>query len=162
MTKKIGITGHQRLDDPSVWNWAKSILSKELDSLEPPLIGVSSLAIGADQIFATMVLQHGGQIHAIIPFEGYERTFSSKDLIGYRSVLNKASVVEVMQTNGSDEDKFLAAGMQIVDISDLIIAIWDGKHAKGKGGTADIVAYAIQTNTKIIHINPLDYTVTEK
>jgi len=162
MTKRVGITGHQRLNDPSAWSWVKSAITNELDALEPPLIGISSLAIGADQVFATMMVQRGGQLHVVIPFEGYERTFSSQDLDAYHRTLSKASVIEIMQTNGTEEDRFLAAGMRIVDLADLIVAVWDGKPAMGKGGTADIVAYAIQINTKIIHINPVDHTVTEK
>ena len=162
MTKKVGISGHQRLHDPSAWSWVKSAMSNELDALEPPLTGISSLAIGADQVFAKMVVQRGGQIHAIIPFEGYERTFSSEDLEAYHRALSKASIIEVMQTDGSDEDKFLAAGMRIVDLAELIVAVWDGKPAKGVGGTADVVAYAINKHTTIIHINPADHTVKKK
>ena len=45
---------------------------------------------------------------------------------------------------------------------DLIFAVWTGKPAKGKGGTADIVAYAIDKKIPVVHINPLERTVTRK
>ena len=46
-----------------------------------PLIGVTSLAIGADQLFADAVLQLGGELEAVIPFAEYDRTFdNSSDL----------------------------------------------------------------------------------
>lgn len=159
---KVGITGHQRLHDPSPWRWVQAAFNNELDALEPPVIAVSSLAIGADQLFASMVAGRGGQIHAVIPFQGYDRTFSPQDVDAYRLILAEATSLEIMQTDGTDEDKHLAAGKRIVDLADLIIAVWDGKPAKGKGGTADIVAYAIQTGTRLIHVNPLDHSITKR
>lgn len=162
MKMKVGITGHQRLDDPNAWGWVKSTLNHELDALEPPIIAVSSLAIGADQLFASIALHRGGQIHAVIPFQGYERTFGPQDLDAYHRILSKAAVVEILQTDRTDEDNYLAAGKRIVELADLIIAVWDGKPAKGKGGTADIVSYAIQKGIMLIHINPVDHSVTNR
>ena len=159
---KVGITGHQRLDDPSTWSWVESTLNNELDALLTPVIAVSSLAIGADQLFASTVVHRGGKIHTVIPFQGYERTFVPRDLDSYRRILSKATVVEIMETEGTDEDKYLAAGKRIVELADLMIAVWDGKPAKGKGGTADVVAYAIQRGIRVIHINTMNQTVTER
>lgn len=159
---KVGITGHQRLDDPSAWGWVKSTLNNELDALEAPVIAVSSLAIGADQLFASIVVHRGGQIHAVIPFQGYERTFRPQDLDAYRRILSKATVVEIMQTDGTAEDKYLAAGKRIVELAELLIAVWDGMPAKGMGGTADVVTYAIHRGTRLIHINPVDHSVTKR
>jgi len=162
MRMKVGITGHQRLDDPSTWSWVESTLNNELDALLTPVIAVSSLAIGADQLFASTVVHRGGKIHTVIPFQGYERTFVPRDLDSYRRILSKATVVEIMETEGTDEDKYLAAGKRIVELADLMIAVWDGKPAKGKGGTADVVAYAIQRGIRVIHINTMNQTVTER
>lgn len=156
---QVGITGHQRLDDPSAWGWVQAALSNEMDALVPPLIAISSLAIGADQLFASIVLQRGGQLHVVLPFPEYERTFDPQDVDTYWRTLSKASSVEILQTDGTDEDKYLAAGKRIVELADLMIAIWDGKVAKGKGGTADIVAHAIQRGTQLIHINPVDQSI---
>jgi len=65
-----------------------------------------------------------------------------------------------MQTKGDDEEAFLAAGKRVVDLSDIVIAVRDGEPAKGKGGTADSVAYALSTGAPVIHLNPLRETVT--
>lgn len=156
----VGITGHQKLADPTAWAWIESAINNELDRREPPLTAVSSLAAGADQLFASTVLNRGGQIHAVIPFAEYERTFSPQDLQTYRRLLSKALAVEVLKTRGTDEDAYLAAGKRVVESADLMIAVWDGLPAKGKGGTADIVAYAIEKHIRLVHINPLDRTVT--
>jgi hypothetical protein len=74
--------------------------------------------------------------------------------------LAKASSVEILQTLGTAEDKYLASGKRIVEFADLLIAIWDGKPVKGKGGTTDTVAYALQRGIQLIHINSLDYSRT--
>jgi tetratricopeptide (TPR) repeat protein len=123
---------------------------------------VSSLAIGADQLFASLVAQRGGQIHAVIPFDGYERTFSPHNVDAYHYILSKADLVEVLQTSGTDEDAYLAAGKRVVELSDILIAVWNGQPAKGKGGTADIVAYARDNGVPLVHLNPVDRTITRK
>jgi hypothetical protein len=161
MTTRVGVTGHQRLEKPSAWAWVESALARALDTLKPPLVAISSLAIGADQLFASLVLSRGGEFQAIIPFTGYERTFSGEDVETYRRLLSKARAVEYLTTEGTDEDKYLAAGKRIVELAEVMIAVWDGKPAKGKGGTADIVAYAIHMGVRLIHKNPLDHTITD-
>jgi hypothetical protein len=62
----VGITGHQRLDDGEAWTWVANTIREELAKLAPPIVGLTSLAIGADQLFARCVLETGGSIHAII------------------------------------------------------------------------------------------------
>jgi hypothetical protein len=158
---KIGIAGHQRLENPSAWGWVQSVLSHELDALVPPLVALCSLAIGADQLFASMVAQRDGHLHAVLPFPEYERTFGPQDVDAYRRILSRATSVEVLHTHGADEDKYLAAGKRIVELADLMIAIWDGKPAKGKGGTADIVAYALRRGSQLISINPVERSIAK-
>lgn len=105
-------------------------------------------------------MRRGGQIHAVIPFLGYERAFAPQDVNEYRQILSKASSVEVLKTPGTDEEAFLAAGRRVVELAELMIAVWNGKPVKGKGGTADIVAYSIGRGIQLIHINPVDRTIT--
>lgn len=155
---RIGITGHQKLDDPKLWDWVLMVLRDELLNIQPPLVGVTSLAIGADQLFARLVLSMGGTIQAILPYADIERSFLPEDLNAYRELVKQATVM-VLNVPGSDEDAYFAAGQKVVDLSDMLFAVWDGKPARGKGGTADIVAYATQRGVKVIHINPILYTV---
>ena len=159
---KIGITGHQKLDNATAWNWVEDVTCQELDMIKRPIIAISSLAIGADQLFASLVMDRGGQLHAVIPFDGYERTFSPLHVETYHRILSKAISVEVLRTKGTDEDAYLAAGKRIVELADMMFAVWNGSAAKGKGGTADIVAYATEKKIPLIHINPVDRTITRK
>lgn len=154
----VGITGHQRLDDPKAWAWVASVMRDELAKLAPPLIAVTSLAVGADQLLARQVLERGGMIHAVLPFADIERSFSPDHVPAYRE-LARQSAVEVLDTPGTDEDAYLAAGRRVVELSDILLAVWNGKPAKGKGGTADVVAYAIRRGVPLIHIDPISRTV---
>jgi hypothetical protein len=156
----VGITGHQRLSDPKLWVWVESVMRRELERLSPPIVGVTSLAIGADQLLARLILEVGGKIHVVLPFEDIERTFSPEDLPAYHSLL-KSAKVEILNTHGTDEDRYLAAGQRVVELSELMLAVWNGKPAKGKGGTADVVAFAILRGVPVIHINPISRTVRQ-
>jgi hypothetical protein len=158
---RIGITGHRRLDPPGAWAWVEAAMAKTLDDCNNDLVAVTSLAIGADQLFAALVLRRGGAVHAVIPFADYERTFSAEDLDAYRRLL-AASTVEILDTPGTDEDAYLAAGQRVVALSDLLIAVWNGEAARGKGGTGDIVGYAVGRGVQTIHIHPTERTVIRK
>jgi hypothetical protein len=155
---RVGITGHQRLEDPGAWSWVAGAMRDALDAVAPPLVGVTSLAIGADQLFARLVLERGGTIHAVLPFADIERSFSTTDVPAYRELARQATV-EALDTPGTDEDAYLAAGKRVVELADLVVAVWDGGPAKGKGGTADVVAYAIGRGVPLVRIDPVSRTV---
>lgn len=157
----IGITGHQRLEDPAAWSWVEEVVGRELDGAAVPVVVVSSLAVGADQLAARLGIARGAAVHAVLPFAGIERTFAAEDLQAYLRLVSQASV-EVLQPSGTDEDAYLAAGRRVVELSDAMIAVWDAKPAKGKGGTADIVAYAIASSVPVVHINPVERTVSRR
>lgn len=157
---RVGITGHQLLKDPQGWDWVKAEISGLLAGLPEPLIGVTSLAIGADTLFAELVLQRNGQLKAVIPFPEYERKFDGHDRDKYRRLLEEASRVTVLQKRRSDEESYLEAGMMVVDLAELLLAVWDGEPARGLGGTGDIVEYAMQKRKDVIHLNPIKRSVT--
>src|SRR5262245_12360298 len=88
----VGITGHQMPENFNAWRWAEEVMGAELGRLPPPLIGVTSLAIGADQLLAELVLRRGGRIHAVLPFADIERTFEPAILPAFRRLITVASV----------------------------------------------------------------------
>lgn len=160
---KIGISGHQKLNDESVWHWVKVEFDKLLENFSSDLTGVSSLAIGADQLFADAVLKNNGKLNVIVPFDGYELKFErGKDRENYYRLLNKAALVDVLEKEDSEEAGYFAAGKKVVDTSDLLIAVWDGEPAAGLGGTGDVVEYALKHKKKVFHINPVTKKTIEK
>ncbi len=158
---KVGITGHQRLEDASGWDWVKMEMDNFLAKLRRPLVGITCLAEGADSLFAELVLQHGGSLEAVVPFPEYELLLPAHQRNRYRALLDAASVITVLEKRRSKQESYFAAGKKVVDATDLLLAVWDGKPAKGLGGTADIVKYARQELKPVIHVDPIRRSVTD-
>ena len=159
----IGISGHQRLQNPDSWEWVRRELENTLASFAQPIVGITSLAIGADTLFARMVLELGGSLKVVVPFAGYEEKFEEDQAKQeYWDLLNQATSVEVLQKKGTDEEAYYAAGKRVADLSKLVILVWNGKPAAGLGGTADIAGYARQCQKATIHLNPETREVTSE
>jgi hypothetical protein len=152
---RVGITGHQKLGDGSAEQSVKQALQRVISQFEKPLIAVTSLAAGADQLFTRVMLNCGASVDAVIPFEGYERTFTTPARDEYFALLSSATTVTVLPRAGDDEECFFEAGKVVVCRSDILVAVWDGKPARGLGGTADIVRFARdERHVEIKWINP--------
>ena len=160
---KIGITGHQRLASPDQWRWVQSELERVIASVaRPDDTAFSSLAIGADQRFAELVLSRGLRLHVVIPCDCYEETFmDAPEKARYRDLLARAESKTVLPFTKPSEDAFLAAGRYIVESVDALLAVWNGRPAAGKGGTGDVVAHAFELGRRVIHLNPEIYTTVE-
>jgi hypothetical protein len=151
----VGITGHQKLEEKDCWLWVGFAVRTALAEIPRPLVGVSSLAIGTDQLFAELVLKSGGSLEVVVPFPDYWQAFTPGQMRSqYQALLNRATRVDVLPARGSREESYLAAGQLVVERSDLMIAVWNGRAAAGLGGTGDIVRYARQLNRKVLHVDP--------
>ena len=75
---RIGITGHQRLDDETTWQWVRSALADAVARSPRPFAGLSSLAIGADQLLASIVLDQDGTLEVVVPFPDYRSRFADR------------------------------------------------------------------------------------
>lgn len=74
---RIGCTGHQNIKGRTRRTVASAV-ARELDAFEDDkLIGYTSLAEGADQLFALSLLAAGGELHVIIPSADYDSSFQS-------------------------------------------------------------------------------------
>jgi hypothetical protein len=151
---KIGISGHQNLGTADVIDWTRAQIREELRKRDFAC-GVSSLADGADQLFAAVVIDFGKVLEVVIPCRGYEAAFTNPVAAKrFRDLKQRASKSYVLDFEGPSEKAFYEAGKRVVDMSDLMIAVWNGKPAKGLGGTADIVAYARKARKPVWCINP--------
>ncbi|MGA8088659.1 MAG: hypothetical protein WCA10_15225 [Terracidiphilus sp.] len=159
----VGVTGHQRLKNSNDWIWVRNELESSLAGFSRPWLGISSLAIGTDQLFAELVLESGNPLKVVVPNEEYHKSFhTGPEREHYLKILNQATEVVTLTGASSAEESYLRAGKMVVDESDLILAVWDGRPSKGLGGTGDIVAYAISSRKKVIHLNPISHSHEKK
>jgi len=151
--RRLGVTGHQVLPT-TVLALIKADLQEAVDRAGTNATGVTSLAAGSDQLFAREVLAAGGQLYAVLPCQGYAATFDGSDQVTYQDLLEQAETVETLPFAEPSEQAFYAAGRRVVDLCDLLLAIWDGQPARGLGGTADVVTYARQSGREVRVIWP--------
>jgi hypothetical protein len=106
------------------------------------LVGVSSLADGADQLFAEAILALGGSLEVVLPTARYRESLPAESLPAYDRLLARATAVERLDYEDSTSEAYTTAGRVVVHRSDVLVAVWDGHPARGPGGTGDVVAYA--------------------
>ena len=156
---RVGVTGHQERKGIE-WEWVGRAFREELVRLTDVAEGWTSLAVGTDQVFASVCLDLSIPITAVIPMPDYERSFSQSALNAYRSLLRASRIVQ-LEGAVTDEEAFYKAGHTVVDNCDLLFALWDGLSSRGKGGTADIVRYATTISRPVRWINPFERTVSD-
>jgi hypothetical protein len=140
---RIAITGHRGLPAATERLVDQAIRDQlAADAAGDHLIGLSNLADGADQIFARAVLDAGGQLEVIVPAAQYRDGLPEAAQAEYDSLLSAASKVERLSYVESTEESHMAASQAMLARSDRLYAVWDGKPARGYGGTADVVAEA--------------------
>lgn len=93
--------------------------------------------------------------HAILPLPKAEfaRDFSPPEWAVVEQALGHAEHVRVITENGTREDAYLDCGMETVNGSDVLLAVWDGQPARGKGGTAEVVEYARSLGKPLVVID---------
>ncbi len=167
----LGITGHRMLAAEEVER-IRPVITKAIQNImftvgehdsTVSFTALSPLAEGADTLFAEVALSLGLELDILLPFEKdeYLKGFSSDQArLNFDKIYSKVNPqsIRVLTTKGNKEvdQLFLNLGHRVVDESDWLIAIWNEKEGKGKGGTADIVNYATGLKKNVIIINPED------
>ena len=70
-----------------------------------------------------------------------------------KQTLATADHLRVIHEYGDREDGYLDCGIETVNGSDVLMAFWDGNHARGKGGTAQVVQYAKSIGKPVLIID---------
>ena len=144
------------------------MISEVLNSLRQESAGewiaLSSIAIGSDQVFVQEVRRLGLSWHAILPLPRAEfaKDFSDAEWRDVEQLLLQGEHVRVITENGTREDAYLDCGMETVNGADVLVAIWDGQSARGKGGTADVVEYAREIGKPVIIIDAATLAVRKE
>lgn len=150
---RIAVSGHRGLDS-GTGRLVEQALRAALPEDASQVTGLSCLADGADQIFARAVLDLGGSIEAIIPAERYREGLPGEARGEFDRLLARASMVHRMPFTEPTPLAHMAASELMIDAADSLYAVWDGKPARGYGGTADVVAYARERATPVVVIWP--------
>lgn len=152
----VGFSGHRSVENPAGVSRA---ITEALESLrrEAPgeWLALSSVADGSDQMFVAQARTLGLSWHAILPLPRaeFEKDFSPADWSAVETMLTHAEHVRVIAENGTRDDAYLDCGMETVNGADVLLAVWDGQPARGKGGTADVVEYARALGKPIVVID---------
>jgi hypothetical protein len=148
-TIAIGVTGHRAFKDVDK---ITAGIDRALEHIDRCFPGqdwsvISSLAEGADRLVVERALAYRPDARLVVPLpmppEQCKAIFSS-DESGeeFERLLRLASQVIPPQTDKTGDEAYLAAGNGMLDRADLLIALWDGQAAQGRGGTGEIVDLA--------------------
>lgn len=146
---RLGITGHRGLSvdvEQQVRDGLRQVIERHTAD---ELVTVSCLADGPDSWFAEAVLDHGGRIDAVIPADEYRAGLPPEHHATYDALLRRASEVHRTGLRESTSEAHQAASEIMVGLVDRLVAVWDGKPARGYGGTADAVGYARRTGVPV-------------
>jgi hypothetical protein len=139
------------------------------DSAPMVIAMVSSLAEGSDRIAAKAALARRMPLDVVLPCprESYERTFGDDaSRAEFSALVDRARACQILPLTAearlpSKEDLARAyelAGLTLLAQADILLAVWDGETARGRGGTGDIVDQAARQGTPIVVIDPIDGT----
>jgi Protein of unknown function (DUF4231) len=159
---RVGVSGHRTLTPglPGLTGEiAKAIeyITQKLAVVpDLPLTVVSSLAEGADRIVAEEALgRYAARLEVVLPLppDEYSADFGTQESRDdFSRLLAQDERYDIVRTATSREHAYELAGRAVVDHSDVMIIIWDGEPARGRGGTAEIREYALRWRRPIVLI----------
>jgi hypothetical protein len=157
----VGFSGHRVLENS---DGVARAIAAELEALRRDASGewiaLSSVAEGSDQVFIEEARKLGVAWHAILPLPRSEfaKDFSAEQWAKVERLIAHAEHVRIITENGTREDAYLDCGMETANGADVLLAVWNGEPARGRGGTADVVRYAKSLRKPIIIIDPATLT----
>lgn len=132
---------------------------REFFTDDPPAFTlVSPLAGGADQIAAAVAAAAGWSVQAVLPMPQaeYARGMSPDEARELdRVAALSGCLLELPGHAHAAENAYVMAGRATVAHCDLLLALWDGQPARGRGGTAETIDLALGKGTPILHL-PVD------
>ncbi len=157
----IGVTGHRDIVEEDLRRAKEAVRGqiRELSAAFPntPVVMLSSLAKGADQICAQVATEEGIELIAVLPMplEEYEKDFEGKDLSELKRLAGLAGSVFVTPFEEPERDGrdflYRQAGICVARHSHVLIALWDGTEpVRGGCGTNEIVDIMLHGNTSVL------------
>ncbi len=161
---RVGAIGHRDLADPAGLaaqvRDAFDAIAREFPSTATTRVCFtvfSSLAEGADRLVVDEARARLGdeniELHAVLPLSAdeYARDFNGQaSKQRFEQLLTSATMVTRTPPTADREEAYERAGRAVVDQSDVLIALWDGHGATGRGGTAETTRYARSRGIPVI------------
>jgi hypothetical protein len=164
----IGFTGHRHdIGESRVRPALAQVLTEVMQlavACEGQAVLYSSIAQGADTLCVEVARQLGMPTHLLLPLgeEEFMKDFDSQaEWERSRRQIELArrspgvDSLHVVPDESRRPDCYYNQGMHMLEASDVLIAVWDGKPAKGSGGTSDVVQKAIAIGTPVVQIDPV-------
>ncbi|WP_370944064.1 hypothetical protein AB5J62_33825 [Amycolatopsis sp. cg5] len=151
---RLAITGHRALPEQTerlVDQALRAEIERHANGL---LTGVSCIADGADALFARAVLDAGGGLVVIVPAAGYRDALPAEYHSTYDALIAQAGEVIKLDHAESNSEAHMDASLRMIEHADELVAVWDGKPARGYGGTADVVAVARERDMPVTVVWP--------
>jgi len=169
----IGVTGARTLEDATLLgSRVESVLADLQEmvgrrSVAPvQYVILSPLAEGADRLVAWKALEIlQADLEVVLPLDerDYIDDFDSPESKAEFSELHAlAWRVTQVEPVANRAEAYEMAGHYVVDHCDVLIALWDGQPASGRGGTAEIVTYARRQRRKLYWIHTEDGRIAEE
>lgn len=168
-TFRIGVSGHRQISDEATIQYVseqfRELLTtyrQQAQDRDQDILAYSALAVGTDQLFVKIALELGIPVEVVIPCAQYEDIFVTAEARDeYHRLLSRCQQMYRLSFEDCSEDAYLAAGHWIVDHCDLLLLVWNGYPAGGRGGTADVASYARLLRRPFIHIHTRLHTTKQ-
>ncbi|AHH18973.1 hypothetical protein NONO_c41890 [Nocardia nova SH22a] len=151
---RIAITGHRGLPERTTALVDAQLRAELADRSDDRLVGISCIADGADSLFARAVLDCGGDLVVVVPAREYRAGLPAEHHPVYDDLLSEAAEVIRLEHVESNSEAHQAGSVRMLDEADELFAVWDGKPARGYGGTTDVVAVARERGLPVTVVWP--------
>lgn len=152
----IGAAGHRDIcpaDVPELLKRTQSVIRSIMERMpNTPLLLLSGLAEGADQLIAQAALLEGANVAAVLPMpiETYRAQLSQEALLKFNKLLDSCLFTLELQNTGLSESGLQSSASYerlahfLACHSQALIALWDGFDSGKAGGTSDVVRFVLE------------------
>ncbi len=154
----IGVTGHRFLQEKSILRKGLKGALHKIQILFPghSFTVISPLAEGADRLVVDVIMQYpGAKLVVPLPMlqSEYVKDFdTAESKAEFQLLLEKAHEVILLPSTDVRKEAYKAAGLYVLKHCDILVALWNGREARGQGGTGDIVNRAVKSGKPVCHI----------
>lgn len=151
---KIGVTGYADLGRPTQMLVRQALVEALEPYAGPNLVGISCLCRGADQLFASAVIEASGVLDVILPARDYRRRILRyHETAAFDQLLSNARRIR-HAAGASNRRAYARAGRLLVKECEVLFAVWDGTPSRRTGDTADVVQTAERLGVQVNVIWP--------